>query len=155
MTHRASNPSQTLCPKSSTSILLLWLFCCCFLFSFYFLEYTVTKRPGFKSQLSPLIVCCNSPKPRAESATQRNTNLFDPNFPTINLLPKNSLHEGKKKKKGEGVSLTSISGETASATSQRQCLKMYLQVTDVAFSAVTRHRKSTESRCVSATYYTV
>lgn len=61
----------------------------------------------------------------------------------------------EKKKKGEGVSLTSISGETASATSQRQCLKMYLQVTDVAFSAVTRHRKSTESRCVSATYYTV
>lgn len=62
---------------------------------------------------------------------QRNTNLFDLNFPTINLLPRNSFHGGGKKK--EGVSLTYISGETASATSWKQNLKMYLQVTGCSF----------------------
>lgn len=69
---------------------LLLLFCC-FFFIFLLFPGMYGDRNTWvqiPTQRFNWLMCI--PKPRAEFAA--NTNLFDLNFPTINLLPKNSFH---------------------------------------------------------------
>lgn len=78
MTLHSTNPNQVIHPNINLLgfvfvIVLVWglfFICLCFL------EYMVTEIPGFKSQLSHWIDCCNIPKPRAEFLAMKYKSLW-------------------------------------------------------------------------------